>query len=170
MIQCSDWTSWEGRQRMLFKCNNSAERSSRLLTTVLLLAGVFAGCSDRNQPAEQPPADTPLQQFESSAQPEPASQGKADNNEKAVGGEQPVAAPLDLSLPSDFEDEGVRDLSEEEQSRFQTEDYFKKSEDDKRVKVHSKVYVKDGTTLDSARQDYRGSLEGGEVGVEYQMK
>lgn len=141
-----------------------------LLTTALLLVGILAACGDRNPPEGNSPEGITVPPVESSAAQEKAFVGESGSSDAAVIKEKPAAEPLDLSLPADYQDDGVRDLSEEEQSRFQTDDYFKKSDDEKRVKVHSKVYVKDGTTLDSARQDYRESLEGGEVGVEYQLK
>lgn len=99
------------------------------------------------------------------------------NGDDINGVEQPPTAdgPRDLKLeyvpdralttPASTE---IENFDEAEQRAVQLDNLFDQQEKQQRLKINSKLRVKEGADLDSVRQDYRDSIDGGEVSVEYQ--
>lgn len=88
------------------------------------------------------------------------------SNDKAES-ELPSTPPsLDLSYSED--DIDVRDLSEEEISRYQVEGWFEaQNGGDKKLSVKPKIRLKEDATLEQTMGNYRDSLDGAEMGIEY---
>ncbi|WP_232787515.1 hypothetical protein [Spongiibacter nanhainus] len=88
------------------------------------------------------------------------------SNDKAESELSSTPPSLDLSYSED--DIDVRDLSEEEVSRYQMEGWFESQNGgDKKLSVKPKIRLKEDATLEQTMGNYRDSLDGAEMGIEY---
>lgn len=102
---------------------------------------------------------------------ESADTGSQVTAEPDAGGAETAVAkpPLDLTYSADEVD--VRDISEDELSRYQVDNWFEeKKGSDKKLSVKPKIRLKEDATLDQTMNNYRDSLDGAEMGVEYKTR
>jgi hypothetical protein len=82
--------------------------------------------------------------------------------------EPPV--PLDLSLPA-AESRGLDGWRGEQQGRYGVKAWFaKKQGEEARLKMKTKVILKEDATMEKAMNNYAESVDGAEVGFEYKMQ
>lgn len=130
---------------------------------------VLAACGDPGSPQhvshsgdDNDQAVAPQKSTDTGSQ--TAAESDADGAETAV----PVP-PLDLSYSGNEVE--VRDISEDELSRHQVDDWFEEKKDrDKKLSVKPKIRLKEDATLDQTMNNYRDSLDGAEMGVEYKTR
>ena len=78
------------------------------------------------------------------------------------------STPPSLDLRYSEDDIDVRDFSEEEVSRHQMEGWFESQNGgDKKLSVKPKIRLKEDATLEQTMGNYRDSLDGAEMGIEY---
>ncbi|MBD2859163.1 hypothetical protein IB286_09095 [Spongiibacter sp. KMU-158] len=169
----------------------------RVLVTVLLMASFLgvSACSERpagvaetarsSDSTEVPTSEAASATSAESVLSKPDGEQASATEEESVSGEEVGIEPEQESEPSS--EQGDLDLSYEPQERqglSETNEFSESSqrpinmdkafaeqkESESRLKINSKIHVKDGTDLNSVRQDYRGAVDGGEVSVEYKTR
>ncbi len=128
--------------------------------------------------------DTPATDAQVLAEPEKAvlasSPGAAvaggENSQSMPEGSSPranaqgTAVPLDLSLPSDVVADGGDPLPKSP-SRYGVEGWFDaKPKGEERLKIKSKIHLKDDVSVESGLNNYDESIEGAEMGFEYKTR
>jgi hypothetical protein len=82
--------------------------------------------------------------------------------------ESPI--PLDLSLPP-AESKDLDGWQGEQHGRYGVKAWFAKKQDEEaRLKIKTKVILKKDATMEKAMNNYAKSVDGAEVGFEYEMQ
>lgn len=131
-----------------------------------------AACVALSACDDQAPTPAPVDNQSTSAeqaQATPSVQDTPKTVKEDSANEASVPPSLDLSYSED--DIDMRDLSEEELSRYQTGEWFESQKNgDKKLSVKPKIRLKDDATLEQTMDNYRDSLDGAEMGIEYKTR
>lgn len=131
-----------------------------------------AACVALSACDDQAPTPAPVDSQSTSAEQAQATSSVQDSP-KAVKEDSANAAsvPPSLDLSYSEDDIDMRDLSEEELSRYQTGEWFESQKNgDKKLSVKPKIRLKDDATLEQTMDNYRDSLDGAEMGIEYKTR
>ena len=108
----------------------------------------------------------PLPMTEGKSSPGGTSNPPSQKQETKTADGVPTAPPLDLRLPADYTEDATP--FEPQTSRYGVERWFEEGDKpESKIKLKSKIYLKEDATLDKSFNAYDEKVDGVEMGFEY---